>query len=108
TAGDGPGPEILIRRVSGARAPRVGGELAGDQHRHIAARAVALLRDVEQGMDHVAAELRAERVNLRRVGPGREVWIASVSEDDLACLGRIAEKMVRLRFKLGFSPVQEE
>jgi len=73
-------PEFQRGRMAGAFAPGLGKNPVGDQHRHVAANAVALGRDVAQRLDHLGAHGGVEGVELGGVGPDREIGIAPVGE----------------------------
>ena len=67
------------RRV-GPDAPGAFEHVGQDQHRHVAADAVALPGDSLQLADHRLLQVRVAVVELQRVGPAGEVRIAAVGE----------------------------
>ncbi len=63
-----------------ADAPRAFEHLGQDQHRHVAAHAVALSGDSLQFADHRLLQFRVAVVELQRIGPAVEVRVAAVGE----------------------------
>ena len=90
-------PVVGVRPRAGALAPRALEGVVHHQHRHVAAHAVALRGDRPQRLDHGAAQIRREGVQLHDVRPGREVRVAAVGEDAAADpdeRGRVAREVV--------------
>ena len=59
-------------------------DLGQDQHRHVAAHAVALPGDPQQLADHRLLRGRVAVVELERVRPAGEVRVAAVGEQQVA------------------------
>src|ERR1700687_3023088 len=75
---------------SGAAAPGAFEYHIQEQHRHVAADAVALLGNARYGFNHGSPETRLKGIQLEDVWPCREVRIASACADnslhlDVAC-----------------------
>ncbi len=75
--GDGVGPEVVDGDAPGALE-----HFGKDQHRHVAADAVAEIGDRQDFPPHRLLQLRVSVVELQRVGPAGEIGIAAVGEDD--------------------------
>ena len=59
------------------------------QHRHVAANAVALLGDLVQLADHRLLRSRIAVVELQRIRPAGEVRIAAVCQNQVAARGGV-------------------
>ena len=66
--------------VPGAAAPGPLEHVVQQQHRHVAANAVALSGNVGQGFDHRLAQAGLKGIQLQDVRPGRKVGIASAGQ----------------------------
>ena len=98
-----------------ARPERGGGDAPGllehlrqDEHRHVAADAVALARDALELAEHRLLQGRVAVVQLERVRPAVEVGIAPVSKDARALLRLGAAVVLGLRGELLFRSRDEE
>src|SRR5215469_17390169 len=82
--GDGFGPEFASGRFAPAekRIPGVGENVVQDKHGHVAADAVAVIRDFAEFADERGARGGFEVIELENVAPGREVRVAAVSEEN--------------------------
>ena len=76
----------MTRGQKGARgdAPGALEDFGQDEHRHVAAHAVALPRDALQLAEQRVLQRGIAVVELQRVGPAREVRVAPVGEDAFA------------------------
>ena len=73
-------PVVLLRPLARPTAPGALEDVVHHQHRHIAADTVALLGDPTERVDHRAAQVSRERVQLDDIGPCWEVRVTTVRE----------------------------
>ena len=86
-------PKAAVDRIRpGPRAPCPLEDFRDDQHRHVAAHAVALRRDFVQRAEHGVAAGKLRVIDLGRVRPRREKGIATEGDD--RAFGRL-EKRIR-------------
>ena len=81
-----------------AVAPGFANHVGEEQHRHVAAHAVAALGDVPQVVDHRGAQAGMTIVQLQRVAPAGEVRIAAVrqnSRSELSIIPRLPQPVAR-------------
>ena len=65
----------------GAAAPGALEHIGQDEHRHVAANAVALAGDPDELADHRLLRRRIAVVELQRVGPAGEIRVAAIGQD---------------------------
>ena len=79
------GRPVVVRRPEARASPQVRSKIVVQQeHRHVAADAVALPGDLRERLDHRLPKARLEGVELEHVGPCREVRIAAAGENRAA------------------------
>ena len=79
-------PVRVAERRAEPVAPGAGCDVVEEEHRHVAAHAVAPTGDVGERRHDRLAEARAEGVQLQHVAPRREVRVAAVGEEPAGCL----------------------
>src|SRR5262245_25846096 len=79
--GDKVAPVFRCRLFSRTAAPRAFEDRIEQQHRHVAANAVALACDTQNGFEDGTTKLGLEGIQLQHVLPGRKIRIASACEN---------------------------
>jgi hypothetical protein len=99
---------IAFGQKGSALMPQVrSNDLGQDEHRHIAADAVALPGDRFQLADHRLLQVRVAVIELQRVGPAIEVRVATVGEHHRAALRLHAAIVLRCARQIALAAVDE-
>ncbi len=91
----------------GPDAPGAFEHVGQDQHRHIAAHAVALPGDSRELADHRLLQVRVAVVELQRVGPAVEVRVAAVGEHLMPALRLHATVVLRRASEVALAAMDE-
>ncbi len=88
-------------------APGAFEDFGQDQHRHIAADAVALAGDLDEFADHRLLRGRGGVVELQRVGPAGEIGITAIGEEHVAGLAFDPDVVLRRAGQIEFTAADE-